>query len=130
MSTILADAESVLAPSELKTVSKKLAALPSFQGFKQIMLCLREAETKRQMDKAAEAKVSDLKQLEEAASKLTPDLLATEETRLSQLQEHLTLLQKLMSGIAGLPADPSSKHVDLRDALVASQNTVEARLVA
>ena len=82
-----------------------------------------------QMDKAMDTKVAGLTALAKEIDELVSQGHNRQNARLVNAEKFLIMLQKVISGIASIPSDPTSKHVDLRDALVASKNNFEAELL-
>eukprot|EP00435_Cladocopium_sp_Y103_P036024 s1867_g9.t1 len=128
LTSILKGADTLLTVNAIKDISKKLATFPTSTGYKQIMVCLREAESQAQMDKALDTKVAGLRDLEKEIEQIVSEGHNRQTARLMNAEKFLTTLQKVILGIATIPSDPSSKHVDLRDALVGAKNSFEAEL--
>ena len=81
------------------------------------------------MDKAMDTKVAGLRALVKEIDELVSGGHNRQNARLMNTEKFLVMLQSVISGIASIPSDPTSKHVDLRDALVASKNSFEAELL-
>ena len=90
------------------------------------MVCLRGAENKIKMDKAVEAKIGGLRTLATEVDTLVSAGLIQEQVCMMDVEKHVGLIQQVLAGIASLPNDPLSKHVDTRDKLVGCRASLEA----
>ena len=126
LSKIMADSEELKA-AKIKDISRNLARFPASPGFKQMQVCLRGAEARQKLEAVTESKLDELKALAVTVrNTMSENPFHMQKSRLMDCIGFLNTFRELLSGIASMPADPESKHVDLRDDLVGAKAEFEA----